>query len=229
MMPHTHLRRAWLLYLVLSLTASGCRQATESSSVHPVTVRLTRSASDAAERLPGPYASVLDTAVLIVTSANERVDTMRVRLAQGDTVALFDVRAEVGTARFVARILSNNGTLLFDGSESANVGQTDDTLDIIVKAKSPVLVVSLNYTIVQTPQQRIFSTLVHNRGSGTLFWSIRDTIPPDCRGPGRFCVFNVKTDALAPGFRTLQITMPLNAARPPAIVLTSAGGDVGFP
>lgn len=222
---------ATAICFAVALGFLACGRTTESSSFrYQVRLALPGSPSAAQGGFPGPYASVLDTAILTVTSASNAISSDRVRLGQRDSVATFNVTAEAGVARFEARVVSNNGTLLFDTTQSVNIGPGNDTIRITVRPRNPVLLVSLNFTLVDNGQQRVFSTRVHNRGLGTLNWGILDTLPPACRPPGPYCVFNVKgaETLAAQTFRTLTITRP-TAAPLPAVVLTSQVGAVSFP
>lgn len=220
----TRLAMRWLAVAALGLSFFACLPITESSSSpRQISVTLTRSASDAAV-FPGRYVSVLDTAILTVTSgSNNIVSSSRVKLGQQDEVVAFSVTVEAGSARFDAQIRSNNGTLLFDGTRSVDIGPGNDTVSIDMRAVSPVLLVSLDFNPVSGNTFSV-QTRVHNRGVDSLKWEIEGD-GETCGQQGAFC--SPMRGTLGKLMSQTLTIYPLDTLQRP-IVVKSLGGKVQF-
>ena len=206
--------------------ALGCSTApSESGGARPIAVVFSR--ADAAAAFPGDYISVLDTAILDITSSAAPPATHRVRLGQRDSVARFSVVLDTGNVLLVATIVSNNGTRLFLGRLQTRVLPSTDSLDIVVQPQTAVLLLALSFTVQDNGVTRTFSTRVHNRGAGPLTWNVATT-PPGCVS---MCTFTPPGGTIQANSSVPFVISAPSAAfpTPPKATLASAAGRVTIP
>jgi hypothetical protein len=133
----------------------ACATPTDSgSSRQAVWLRLAALPSSANAPLTGPYVSVLDSLNLVVTSVatGERQEFGK-HLERRDSVASFPIRIEQGDVQFVARVLSNNRTLLFAASSMVKISAGSFApITVDMSASGPVLLVAPDSsTMASTP------------------------------------------------------------------------------
>lgn len=176
---------AWSPAALLFLIATaGCVSATDASlPIQHVTFNLSR-AGAATTGISGPYVSVIDSVDLTVTTSGGGVQRFGKRLARRDGLASFPVTVTRGQNDFTARVISSVGTVLYDGTRSANITETSFAVDVPLTARAPLLLVAPD-TAKVAQQFRgqiggvflIKTVTIHNRGSGTFLWSVKDTLP----------------------------------------------------
>jgi hypothetical protein len=225
---------AFLLVIVIT----SCVSATDASPRYQrVAFNLSPAAASAAG-FSGPYVSVVDSVDLTVTTNGIGVQRFGKRLARRDSVAAFTVTVARGQNEFSARVLSTVGTVLYSGTQSADITESTFAVDVPLTAAGPVLLVAPDTATViqQTPPPNEFvfffkTVVVHNRGSGTLIWSVKDTLPPSAAQCPSGCIrFTPLSDTLPAGTAaTLTLTKKFGAqfGQPITFVITAGtNGEV---
>ena len=208
---------------------TACERATEPSN-RQIQLAFTRRALEASRLPPGNYRSVVDTVVLTALSGGAILSAQRRVLADEDTAAVFDIDVNAGVVDFDARVVSNNGTLLFTARQSVNLSASSGTIVIVPQAVNAVLVARTDYTIADNGQVRLFATRIYNSGDRGVDWFILDTRVPPCNSTAVFCAFSPRGGFVQPGgFDSLTIGMPSGTPRPPPIVLSSVVGTIQMP
>jgi hypothetical protein len=127
--------------------------------------------------VPPPFVSVVDSISLIVTPSDDSPIVLGRQLTGRETTVSFPVEIPEGQVRVDATILSSNGTLLFDGTGTANVDGDDFVIPVSLTARSEVLVVAPDTARVTIPVPGRGQTTVrvYNRGNDLLDFGIQDT------------------------------------------------------
>lgn len=86
-----------------------------------------------------PCVSVVDALTLVVEEESGGRQTRRVELTPEDAVVRIPVEVDPGTLTFTAEVLSNNGTLLYTGTETATVDADDFSVEVELRAVNAVL------------------------------------------------------------------------------------------
>jgi hypothetical protein len=224
--------------LLLVIAVTSCVSATDASSrLQRVSFNLSRTGASAVG-FPGPYVSVVDSVDLTVTTSGIGVQRFGKRLARRDSVVTFAVTVERGQSDFSGRVLSTVGAVLYSGTQPANITQPTFAVNLPLTATSPLLLVAPD-TAKVTQQSSPFNdvvfffktVVVHNRGSGTLIWSIKDTLPTSAAQCQSGCIrFTPLSDTLAAGTSdTLTLTRKFSTpfSQPITFVITAGtNGEV---
>jgi hypothetical protein len=229
-------------YLAILAAALACTTPTgDDSSRQAVRVQLASLSSSVSVPLTAPYVSVIDSINLVVTSMSTgRRQEFGQHLLRRDTDASFPIEVDTGSVQFAARVLSNNRTVLFSASPTVRVASGSfDAITVDLTPSTGVLLVSPDSTpttfLVNPASGEQYNQLaVHNRGTGSLAWSIRDTLPPASTSqcPLNGCVrFFPSSGAVVAG-QPVTIQVIKNATRVNTFttaitfVFTSTVGDV---
>jgi hypothetical protein len=223
--------------LLLVIAVTSCVSATDASSrFQRVAFNLSPTGTSAAG-FSGPYVSVVDSVDLTVTTSGIGVQRFGKRLARRDSVVTFTVTVERGQSDFSARVLSTVGAVLYSGTQSANITQSTFTMDVPLQAAGPILLVApdtAKVTQQSPPGDVVFfykTVTVHNRGSASLTWSVKDTLPPSAAQCPSGCIrFTPLSGTLAAGTSAaLTMTRKFSTAfgQPITFVITAGtNGEV---
>lgn len=122
--------------------------------------------------------SVIERAVLRVTSAAGST-THQAPVGPLDEVATFTISVPPGQVLFEAVIESNNGAVLFEGSNTITVEADGFQVPITLVAVRPVLMVFPDSLRVEPPEvrplPRVFA--LRNRGKESVVWSVESVTP----------------------------------------------------
>jgi hypothetical protein len=223
--------------LLLVIAVTSCVWATDARTrLQRVTFNLSPTGASAAG-FSGPYVSVVDSVDLTVTTNGIGVQRFGKRLARRDSVVTFTVTVERGQSDFSGRVLSTVGAVLYSGTQPANITQSTFTVVVPLEAAGPILLVAPD--TAKVPQQSppgdtafVFKTvIVHNRGSASLTWSVKDTLPPSAAQCPSGCIrFTPLSGTLAAGTSdTLTMTKKFTTAfgQPITFVITAGtNGEV---
>jgi hypothetical protein len=164
------------LFLVLgAMGAVACGQRiTDSANRHSRVVLDVRSLFGAV--LGGDFVSVLDTAHLTIASGGEQ-QTLTQVFGPGDSETTFDVTVKTGSATFSLDVISNNGTLLYQGETTSPIDGDGFVVTITPQAVNPVMVVypaHMTFTLFDNGQiLSLTDTLrLRNAGPTTLTWKM---------------------------------------------------------
>lgn len=223
-MRSTHLRcaRAWLAAVGggLSLTVLGCEPGPQA----PRESISTRVVFDASALFGTSHAqdgitTVVELAELTVVTAGSDVQSQQDSLGPDQPQVSFNVVVPPGPTTFQGRVLSNNGTTLFEGLQELVVENDGFQVDLELQPVAPVLVVTPDTVEVTTEPDQVF--LVENRGVRDLAWSA-DTVGLDSRfdfnrvrgqveegaPPDTFLVMWTGTGADGPAVHTIRLDSP---------------------
>ena len=217
----------WGIVLGLSLALLGCADDPVTGFDEPSTHRIAVGLGSLHQATMGGQQvacrSVVDSVVVRVVVEG----TVQRRLAQqiesGQTEAIFEAVTVTGTsARFEADIISNNGTVVYGGNQTADLEEGFQVM-IPVTRRSPVLRVCPDLLVFEmNDQARAFR--VFNRGSGSLNWSI---VPPEVNCNGDECVTFGAVNNVAAG-DSVDLMVFRNALGPMrfGMAMSSAAGTV---
>lgn len=118
----------------------------------------------------GERITVIDTVALLITPANGAVQRLVRSVTSAEAPVTFDVTVEVGSVRFAATVLSNNGTMLYGAERDVDIQEDGFTVTLELGARSPVLAVAPDSMMLIG--DGVGSIAVENIGSGTLDWSV---------------------------------------------------------
>lgn len=164
---------------LLGIVVTSCQSATDASSRFQRVAFNLSPAGGSATGFSGPYVSVVDSVDLTVTTSGTGVQRFGKRLARRDSVVTFTVTVERGQNEFSARVLSTVGKVLYSATRPANITESTFALDMPMIAEAPLLLVAPDTAKVVAPNSDFLAktVVVHNRGSATLTWSVKDTLP----------------------------------------------------
>lgn len=207
---------------------ASCSLFTESNTPRFVStsVVLTNSLRTGVARPPGPFASVLDSVVLVVKSTTgEVIATSGYKLRAYDSTASMQIEIPTGDALFDVQVLSRNRSIVFKGSRLATVTDDDTPITIDVVPERPVMLVLPDTSKTSVVLNTTFA--VYNAGNSVLSPSeaARDTALTRC---GTACTITITPASVPPGqTATVRLTVPQNfPSRLFSFVLRSAEGDV---
>jgi hypothetical protein len=220
--------------LLLVIAVTSCVSATDASSrLQRISFNLSPAGASAVG-FPGPYVSVVDSVDLTVTTSGIGVQRFGKRLARRDSVVTFAVTVERGQSDFSGRVLSTVGAVLYSGTQPANITQSTFAVEVPLQAAGPILLVAPDTAKVATPlgdNGFAKKVTVHNRGTGSLTWSVKDALPPSAgQCPGGCIRFTPLSGTLAAGTSdTLTLTRNSSTAfgQPITFVITAGtNGEV---
>ena len=168
-------------------------------------------------------ASVVGSMDLVVRpSGGTAIPVMSRSLSAYDTSVVFPMTVPNGDATFVARVLSNNGTVLFADSVTQRIAGDGFRVAMSLKAQRPVMIVTPDTLHVPSslPNTGVFPVLVQNHGLTGLTWRVAQADVGLAFRP---------TSGTAPpplAIDTLRVIVGFNATRPASFVLSSAEGNV---
>lgn len=201
-----------------ALLASACDLPSGADATRVATVTV-----DAAPLLAaghGGVASVLDMAELVVAHAEGGITVVRAPITADEPTAELEVEVGGGVHRFEARVFSNDGTPLFEGSTDAEVRSQGFAVEIQLRAVAGVLVIAPDSVRIPWGGQLVGGFEVENRGSDWLFWQVVEVDPPliSCDapclrmdpsggelGPGTTTSMQVVASRIAAGVYTLRV------------------------
>ena len=176
----SHLTKSAGFLLALgALGAVACGQGiTDSGSRHSRVVLSVHSLFGAV--LGGNFLSVLDTAHLTIASGGEEQTATRV-FGPGDSETTFDVTVKTGSATFSLDVMSNNGTLLYEGETTSTIDGDGFAVNITPRPDTAVLVVYPTPTFIMSDNGDdtffTYNMRVRNSGSAPLIWRVSSTLP----------------------------------------------------
>lgn len=228
---------AWRRYfrllsvVMLGVVAATCRSFTDANgAARSFTVVLANVAQQESGAIAPPFVSVVDSVHLVVTSpSGATLFTGGQRLERNQMSVSLPVELSGDAARFKAQILSSNRTVLFEGDTTVTFEPNDFTVVVPMPARLPVLVATPDTARAVFDSAVTRGVLaVHNRGSGSLAWSVVvDAAFAQC-GPA--CRVTPSGGTIAAGKSdTMRISIPSVppfAGRVFSFVLRSSQGDV---
>jgi len=116
-------------------------------------------------------ASVIAQGVLRVSSQGGTPPELRKDIPAGSATIRFDaIQVEQGPVQFSADILSNNGTVLYDGNTSAQIDAATFSMPLTLEKRKPVLQVCPDHVTLDPSHS--FALAVSNRGIGVLTYQV---------------------------------------------------------
>jgi Big-like domain-containing protein len=219
-----------LCVVMLAVVAATCRSLTDANgAARSFTVVLATVAQQASGAVAPPFVSVVDSVHLVVTSpSGATLFTGGQRLQRNQMSVSLPVELSVDAATFKAQILSSNRTVLFEGDTSVTFAPNDFTIVVPVPARRPVLVATPDTARAVFDSAMTRGALaIHNRGSGSLVWSV--VVDPAFAQCGQACRITPSSGTIPAGKSdTLRISI---SSVPPfarvfSFVLRSSEGDV---
>jgi hypothetical protein len=219
-----------LVFVAALAMASSTCGSPMSASDDARTVTVVLASQQERSAVPPPYVTVVDSVHLVVTSpSGSTLVTRGQRLQRHQTSVSFPVDLQGDAATFRAQVLSSNRTVVYEGTTTVNLGPNDFTVVVPMPAQRPVLLATPDTARASFDSAVTRGSLaIHNRGSGSLVWSVvPDAAFTQC---GRACVVTPSGGTIASGTSdTMRITIP---SAPPfssrvfSFVLRSSEGDV---
>lgn len=220
-----------LCVVMLAVVAATCRSFTDANgAARSVTVVFASASQLASGAVAPPFVSVVDSVHLVVTSpSGATLFTGGQRLQRNQTSVSLPVELSGDAARFKAQILSSNRTVLFEGDTSVTFEPNDFTVVIPIPARRPVLVATPDTALAVFDSAVTRGALaIHNRGSGSLVWSV--VVDPAFAQCGQACRVAPSSGTIPAGKSdTMRISIPSVppfASRVFSFVLRSSEGDV---